>query len=359
MINKVQTTLNKILDFALQMDKMDKMDKPNKVNRLNKMYGNKPKIMDNGKLMQTSILIVLIVLGMTIFVKDESMWNSLSFMFEMHIPGIKHYLPRGPPRSKDESQIDRFTNSTTLLFQKISLAEIPAPSEITQHVDNCNKLAALMERCGAYGNNGKIAAEHLRRFSNLLYEAGDTLREMFAKSKSVHSTFEIEVKSMVKKFNNNYSIFTNHDYFVMRILKLKETITGYRVIVDKTMQKILEVQGERDIIIQQLFDAQIKTGNKPIDENNKIFDITTEAIKGVNVMQRYLSDMAVGLREIRGKLKDYEINVNNVKVNLDVSEMNLTEESLQYLEAAVMSWKESWDKFLSKQHKPVISVGEI
>jgi hypothetical protein len=235
-------------------------------------------------------------------------------------------------------------------FEKI------APNEVTRHVDTCNELAAMLERCDAYKENGKVAAAQLRDFSNLLWEAGDILREMFVESKTVHYTFEIEVKAMIDQFSRAFGIFVKSDSIKMRLLKLENTIISFRIIVDKTMQKIIEVQKRRYLVSQRLLDAQIEAADHQIDNNSKKnFDLTAKAINGVKIVKEYLEDMAAGLNEVRGKLKDYELNMNNVKANIGATKYEPSHSVLQHLKAAVELWRESHTKFLDKQNERITS----
>ncbi|PKK65345.1 hypothetical protein RhiirC2_69467 [Rhizophagus irregularis] len=332
------------------MDKMDKPDKPDKVNKLKKMDGiSKMKLMDfcNEKIMRKSVFIAFIVLLMTIFVQDESKWKSLNHMLKILIPGMPH-LPHNPV-------VEQFTSCTTDLFRDISLAEIPAPGEITRHVDSYNTLAIMLRMSPAHKNTGASASRHLENYSELLYKAGDALREMFVESKTVHNTFEIEVKSMIDKFSRTPSIFMNSDFFKIRILKLEKAIMEFRTMVDDAMKLIIEVQQKTKVVSESLFEAQVEVGDYNIDNTGKRnFDLTAEAIKGIKNMRGHLDETAAGLKEVRGKLKDYEINMNKVKANLGVTVYEITNESLQHLKAAVDLWRESQTKFFNKQKKRVI-----
>ncbi|CAB4396584.1 unnamed protein product [Rhizophagus irregularis] len=145
------------------------MNKPAKPDK-EKMNGiNKIKLMnnENKKLMCISILIVVIVLFMTIFVRKP------------------HELPHNPVHNP---VVEQFTSSTTDLFRDISLAEIPALDEIIQHVYSYNELATMLEMSPAHKNTRKIAADRLRDFSKLLYEARDALHKMFVETDHRGST---------------------------------------------------------------------------------------------------------------------------------------------------------------------------
>ncbi|PKY34068.1 hypothetical protein RhiirB3_395285 [Rhizophagus irregularis] len=170
----------------------------------------------------------------------------------------------------------------------------------------------MLRMSPAHKNTGASASRHLENYSELLYKAGDALREMFVKSKMVHNTFEIEVKSMIDKFSRTPSIFMNSDFFKIRILKLEKAIMEFRTMVDDAMKLIMEN------------------------------------------MRGHLDETAAGLKEVHGKLKDYEINMNKVKANLGVTIYEITNESLQHLKAAVDLWRESQTKFFNKQKKRAI-----
>jgi hypothetical protein len=219
-------------------------------------------------------------------------------------------------------------------FEKIAL------NEITRHVDTCNELAAMLERSDVCKEYGKIAADKLRDFSYSLWEAGDILREMFVKSKTVHYTFEIEVKAMIEQFSG-FGFFAKPDSIKMRLYKLKNTIISFRIIVDKIMLKIMEVQKRRDLASQRLLDAQIEAVDHEIDNSKKNFDLTAKAISGVT---KYLEDM---LKEVRGKLKDYELKMYNVQAYISATKYELSHSALQHLKAAVEQWRESHTKFLN------------
>ncbi|PKC55667.1 hypothetical protein RhiirA1_475226, partial [Rhizophagus irregularis] len=209
--------------------------------------------------------------------------------------------------------VEQFTSCTTDLFRDISLAEIPAPGEITRHVDSYNTLAIMLRMSPAHKNTGASASRHLENYSELLYKAGDALREMFVKSKMVHNTFEIEVKSMIDKFSRT------------------------------------------PMVSESLFEAQVEVGDYNIDNTGKRnFDLTAEAINDIKNMRGHLDETAAGLKEVHGKLKDYEINMNKVKANLGVTIYEITNESLQHLKAAVDLWRESQTKFFNKQKKRAI-----
>ncbi|RGB35698.1 hypothetical protein C1646_742133 [Rhizophagus diaphanus] len=290
------------MDNKNKSDKMDKPDKPDKANKLKKMDGIfKMKLMDfsNEKIMRKSVFIAFIVLLMTIFVKI-------------------------------------------------------APGEITRHVDSYNTLAIMLRMSPAHKNTGKSAASHLENYSELLYNAGDALREMFVESKTVHNTFEIEVKSMIDKFSG-IRIFMDSNFFKIRILKLEKAIMEFRTIVDDVMKLIIEVQQKTKVVSENLLEAQVEASDYKIDNTGKRnFDLTAEAINGIKNMRGHLDETAAGLKEVRGKLKDYELNMNKVKANLGVAEYEITNESLQHLKAAVDLWRESQTKFFNKQKKRVI-----
>ncbi|CAB5384744.1 unnamed protein product [Rhizophagus irregularis] len=279
------------MDNKNKSDKMDKPDKPDKVNKLKKMDGiSKMKLMDfcNKKIMRKSVFIAFIVLLMTVFV------------LKILIPGMPHL-----PHLVHNPVVEQFTSCTTDLFRDISLAEIPAPGEITRHVDSYNTLAIMLRMSPAHKNTGASASRHLENYSELLYKAGDALREMFVKSKMVHNTFEIEVKSMIDKFSRT--------------------------------------------------PTQVEVGDYNIDNTGKRnFDLTAEAINDIKNMRGHLDETAAGLKEVHGKLKDYEINMNKVKANLGVTIYEITNESLQHLKAAVDLWRESQTKFFNKQKKRAI-----
>ncbi|CAB4473491.1 unnamed protein product [Rhizophagus irregularis] len=260
------------MDNKNKSDKMDKPDKPDKVNKLKKMDGiSKMKLMDfcNKKIMRKSVFIAFIVLLMTVFVLPHLVHNPV---------------------------VEQFTSCTTDLFRDISLAEIPAPGEITRHVDSYNTLAIMLRMSPAHKNTGASASRHLENYSELLYKAGDALREMFVKSK----------------------------------MKTK-------------------------VVSESLFEAQVEVGDYNIDNTGKRnFDLTAEAINDIKNMRGHLDETAAGLKEVHGKLKDYEINMNKVKANLGVTIYEITNESLQHLKAAVDLWRESQTKFFNKQKKRAI-----
>ncbi|CAB5388212.1 unnamed protein product [Rhizophagus irregularis] len=263
------------------------MNKPAKPDK-EKMNGiNKIKLMnnENKKLMCISILIVVIVLFMTIFVRKP------------------HELPHNPVHNP---VVEQFTSSTTDLFRDISLAEIPALDEIIQHVYSYNELATMLEMSPAHKNTRKIAADRLRDFSKLLYEARDALHKMFVESKTVYYTFEIEVKAIIEKFTGIFRIFVKPNFFKIRILKLEKAIMEFRIIVNNAMQLIIEVQQKTKEISESLLKAQVEAGDYNIDNDTgkRNFDLTTEAIDGA---------------------AEYEI----------------TNESLQHLKAAVDLWRYS------------------
>ncbi|PKC03840.1 hypothetical protein RhiirA5_423146 [Rhizophagus irregularis] len=342
------------MDNKNKSDKMDKPDKPDKVNKLKKMDGiSKMKLMDfcNEKIMRKSIFIAFIVLLMTVFVQDESKWKSLNHMvLKILIPGMPHL-----PHPVHNPVVEQFTSCTTDLFRDISLAKIPAPGEITRHVDSYNTLAIMLRMSPAHKNTGASASRHLENYSELLYKAGDALREMFVESKTVHNTFEIEVKSMIDKFSRTPSIFMNSDFFKIRILKLEKAIMEFRTMVDDAMKLIIEVQQKTKVVSESLFEAQVEVGDYNIDNTGKRnFDLTAEAINDIKNMRGHLDETAAGLKEVHGKLKDYEINMNKVKANLGVTIYEITNESLQHLKAAVDLWRESQTKFFNKQKKRAI-----
>ncbi|PKY61279.1 hypothetical protein RhiirA4_521695 [Rhizophagus irregularis] len=289
-----------------------------------------------------SILIVVIVLFMTIFV------------LKILIPGMPHELPHNPVHNP---VVEQFTSCTTDLFRDISLAEIPeiVLDKIIQYADSCNKLATILERNEAHKIAEETSADRLRNFSQLLYEARYTLCKMFVESKTVHNTFEIEVKSMIDKFSRTPSIFMNSDFFKIRILKLEKVIMEFRTMVDDVMKLVIEVQQKTKVVSESLFEAQVEASDYKIDNTGKRnFDLTAEAINGIKNMRGHLDETAAGLKEVRGKLKDYEINMNKVKANLGVNVYEITNESLQHLKAAVDLWRESQTKFFNKQKKRVI-----
>ncbi|CAB4396583.1 unnamed protein product [Rhizophagus irregularis] len=277
------------------------MNKPAKPDK-EKMNGiNKIKLMnnENKKLMCISILIVVIVLFMTIFVRKP------------------HELPHNPVHNP---VVEQFTSSTTDLFRDISLAEIPALDEIIQHVYSYNELATMLEMSPAHKNTRKIAADRLRDFSKLLYEARDALHKMFVESKTVYYTFEIEVKAIIEKFTGIFRIFVKPNFFKIRILKLEKAIMEFRIIVNNAMQLIIEVQQKTKEISESLLKAQVEAGDYNIDNDTgkRNFDLTTEAIDGIRNVRGYLNGTAVSAAE-------YEI----------------TNESLQHLKAAVDLWRYS------------------
>ncbi|PKC03839.1 hypothetical protein RhiirA5_423145 [Rhizophagus irregularis] len=310
------------------------MNKPAKPDK-EKMNGiNKIKLMnnENKKLMCISILIVVIVLFMTIFVQDEAKWNSPNLL--VHKP---HELPHNPVHNP---VVEQFTSD---LFRDISLAEIPALDEIIQHVYSYNELATMLEMSPAHKNTRKIAAERLRDVSILLYEARDALHKMFVESKTVYYTFKIEVKAIIEKFTGIFRIFVKPNFFKIRILKLEKAIMEFRIIVNNAMQLIIEVQQKTKEISKSLLKAQVEARDYNIDNDTgkRNFDLTTEAIDGIRNVRGYLNGMAVSLRVIHNKLKDYQLNINKVKINLGAAEYEITNESLQHLKAAVDLWRYS------------------
>ncbi|CAG8564502.1 15145_t:CDS:2 [Rhizophagus irregularis] len=189
-----------------------------------------------------------------------------------------HELPHNPVHNP---VVEQFTSD---LFRDISLAEIPALDEIIQHVYSYNELATMLEMSPAHKNTRKIAAERLRDVSILLYEARDALHKMFVESKT----------------------------------KTKE-------------------------ISESLLKAQVEARDYNIDNDTgkRNFDLTTEAIDGIRNVRGYLNGTAVSLRVIHNKLKDYQLNINKVKINLGAAEYEITNESLQHLKAAVDLWRYS------------------
>ncbi|CAB4473492.1 unnamed protein product [Rhizophagus irregularis] len=309
------------------------MNKPAKPDK-EKMNGiNKIKLMnnENKKLMCISILIVVIVLFMTIFVQDEAKWNSPNLLRK------PHELPHNPVHNP---VVEQFTSD---LFRDISLAEIPALDEIIQHVYSYNELATMLEMSPAHKNTRKIAAERLRDVSILLYEARDALHKMFVESKTVYYTFEIEVKAIIEKFTGIFRIFVKPNFFKIRILKLEKAIMEFRIIVNNAMQLIIEVQQKTKEISKSLLKAQVEARDYNIDNDTgkRNFDLTTEAIDGIRNVRGYLNGTALSLRVIHNKLKDYQLNINKVKINLGAAEYEITNESLQHLKAAVDLWRYS------------------
>ncbi|PKC57492.1 hypothetical protein RhiirA1_472401 [Rhizophagus irregularis] len=310
------------------------MNKPAKPDK-EKMNGiNKIKLMnnENKKLMCISILIVVIVLFMTIFVQDEAKWNSPNLLVRK-----PHELPHNPVHNP---VVEQFTSD---LFRDISLAEIPALDEIIQHVYSYNELATMLEMSPAHKNTRKIAAERLRDVSILLYEARDALHKMFVESKTVYYTFEIEVKAIIEKFTGIFRIFVKPNFFKIRILKLEKAIMEFRIIVNNAMQLIIEVQQKTKEISKSLLKAQVEARDYNIDNDTgkRNFDLTTEAIDGIRNVRGYLNGTALSLRVIHNKLKDYQLNINKVKINLGAAEYEITNESLQHLKAAVDLWRYS------------------
>ncbi|UZO11152.1 uncharacterized protein OCT59_002724 [Rhizophagus irregularis] len=99
----------------------------------------------------------------------------------------------------------------------------------------------------------------------------------------------------------------------------------------------------RDALHKMFVETQVEARDYNIDNDTgkRNFDLTTEAIDGIRNVRGYLNGTAVSLRVIHNKLKDYQLNINKVKINLGAAEYEITNESLQHLKAAVDLWRYS------------------
>ncbi|RIA83461.1 hypothetical protein C1645_786305 [Glomus cerebriforme] len=183
---------------------------------------------------------------------------------------------------------------------------------------------------------------------------------MFVKSKSVHLTFDIEVKAMIEKVQT-FSNFIWHDseFFKKRIKNLEITLGGFIDNVDNTMRAIIDAKDWRNEVEKSLIEFQSENENISfIDllfsfiQTNEM-SVTNQSIEAVKTMLEHLYEIADGLQDLRGKLKDYELRMNKVNENLD-SKIQVTHEELQYLEAAVKDWEDYHQIFLRKQKIRVI-----
>jgi len=247
------------------------------------------------------------------------------------------------------SFLRNFADTTNSIFKEIDSFELPDVNTINDHAVTMRRAANTIHRSPIFKSHGIQIATGLRDLGDTIRDAGQSLRNMYSKGSSVHTSFDIEIEAMVQmvdRLDSHHLQGENADYFKKRINALAAKIKDFRQSVEKAHNTIIDAE-QIKLDNEGNIEDGFREAEKFRDNEKYSADISKarNELAPVDDIFNHLRNTADQLEKMRIVLKDHEDKLIAVSDGLGDEGVKVTKSDIKYLQRAIDHSKASRDKF--------------